>query len=570
MTSVVNQTGGIEIGGTVLYGMDAEHALKQAAKYDYGRERDIVKWIEAVLGEKLPSKDLHESLKSGIILCKLLNKIKPGMIKKYNTRAIALMEIENIKLYLEGCWKLGVPSSCLFISSDLYKARGMNEVLNNLEALSKISARMKTYTGPVMEIHERERSGSSGISSGKKYAPPAKKWATIEMGKPKHINETLNVEDIDIRSENLKLKQALEREICERQYLEKEIEELKAGGGSTSKGMYWKNIQKLYHYFNFYTFLGSSSSTSSERELQTKIEQLQKTINELERELTETKKRTPSKSTVGKANELPIVKSQLDDEIRAHKLTKQEYCLKKLLKILWTNINNDYFRLQNERDKLRKLESELRQVKSGSNKPVSAPVSSSSNKSDAIITNLRDENEMLRLLVSQLRTDLDLAVQYSAPEKQVVGKKHGPNYFIIDEIDESASADVARVESTLEAIFSSSEVEFSEVVELNEFFKNENGRRKFTVMLENVMQGGVVALSDNSFELLLYLINTTLTEMDTSDCNDLITAKILMRASSIVKRESDKQHIQTYISSYSVYHDINFWEELFWGMYIMN
>ena len=231
---MVNQTGGIEIGGTTLYGMDAELALKQAAKYDYGRERDVVKWIESVMGEKLPSKDLHEALKSGIVLCQLLNKIKPGMIKKFNTRAIALMEIENIKLYLEGCWKLGVPSSCLFVSSDLYKARGMNEVLNNLEALSKISARTKAYTGPVLAIHERERPGAD--SSVKKAAPPRKKWETVEMGKPRHINETSSHEDIDIRSENLKLKQKLEREICERQALEDELEALKQSGGSSSKG----------------------------------------------------------------------------------------------------------------------------------------------------------------------------------------------------------------------------------------------------------------------------------------------------------------------------------------------
>ena len=65
---VVNRTGGIEIGGTTLYGMDAEHALKQASKYDYGRERNILEWIEAAVGEKMPSRDFHESLKSGVVL----------------------------------------------------------------------------------------------------------------------------------------------------------------------------------------------------------------------------------------------------------------------------------------------------------------------------------------------------------------------------------------------------------------------------------------------------------------------------------------------------------------------
>lgn len=236
MTEVVNITGGIEIGGTTLYGMDAEHALKQAAKYDYGRERDIVKWIEAVLEEKLPSKDLHESLKSGIILCRLLNKIKPGLIRKYNTRAIALMEMENIKLFLEGCWKLGIPSSCLFICSDLYKARGMNEVLNNLEAVSKVAARMKEYKGPVLEIHERERPGapSSSKTTSSSTARASKTWAKIEMKPARHVGELVSHEDVDIRSENLRLKQQLEREKCDRISLEEEIEELKKSKGVAS------------------------------------------------------------------------------------------------------------------------------------------------------------------------------------------------------------------------------------------------------------------------------------------------------------------------------------------------
>ena len=309
MTDVVNMTGGIEIGGTVLYGMDAEQALKQAAKYDYGRERLIVKWIEAVLGEKLKSKDLHEALKSGVVLCKLLNKIRPNIIKKFNTREIALMEIENIKLYLEGCWKLGVPSSCLFVSSDLYKARGMNEVLNNLEALSKIAARIPTYKGPVLEIHERERGGAS--SSGKSSSTaskPAKKWKTIEINAPKHIHELSSHEDVDIRSENLRLKQQLEREKYERMDLEEELEELKkAGPGKSSQ----------------------SSSQVDESKWKEQVANLEGRIRQLERELSDTKKLIASPSFTSKAQDamkqLQAVQKKLSDEELAHEATKRKY-----------------------------------------------------------------------------------------------------------------------------------------------------------------------------------------------------------------------------------------------------
>ena len=222
---------------------------------------------------------------------------------------------------------------------------------------------------------------------------------------------------------------------------------------------------------------------------------------------------------------------------------------------------------------IKTLQSEIRTLKEQAQKasrivsssPKSIPAASTN--TDRIVSNLRDENEMLRELVAQLRGDLDLAVQLSQPTEKAAPKPRGHNYFIIDDCDAAMSAEVKRVEECLRAILHSEEVEFSDVVELNQFFKEDSGRRKFTQMLEELMQEfSSLTLSTNSFELLLYLINTTLTEMDTSDSSDLITAKILMRASSVVKRDTDEgdQYIKAYIASYTVYHDFRFWEELFW------
>jgi hypothetical protein len=58
------------------------------------------------------------------------------------------------------------------------------------------------------------------------------------------------------------------------------------------------------------------------------------------------------------------------------------------------------------------------------------------------------------------------------------------NYFIL--ASESDAAEVATVEQTLTAILhSSTEVDFAKVSELNQFFKLDSGRRKFTQMLES-------------------------------------------------------------------------------------
>ena len=45
-------------------------------------------WIESVLEEKIPTKDFEVVLKDGTILCRLMNKIQPGSIKKFRETVI--------------------------------------------------------------------------------------------------------------------------------------------------------------------------------------------------------------------------------------------------------------------------------------------------------------------------------------------------------------------------------------------------------------------------------------------------------------------------------------------------
>ena len=65
-------------GGEVLYGLDKELAEKAAAKYDPAVENACRMWIENVTGDKLGECSLQEELKSGVVLCNLINTIKPG------------------------------------------------------------------------------------------------------------------------------------------------------------------------------------------------------------------------------------------------------------------------------------------------------------------------------------------------------------------------------------------------------------------------------------------------------------------------------------------------------------
>lgn len=64
----------------VRTGLDHDLQLKMASKYDSGKAEAVRVWIEAVTKRSLP-KDLHEALKSGVVLCELINGLWPGQFK---------------------------------------------------------------------------------------------------------------------------------------------------------------------------------------------------------------------------------------------------------------------------------------------------------------------------------------------------------------------------------------------------------------------------------------------------------------------------------------------------------
>ncbi|KAF9585079.1 Muscle-specific protein 20 [Lunasporangiospora selenospora] len=125
---------------TRKFGIDREIAAKLAAKYDPLREEEAREWIEQVIEEPLPCPGFQESLKDGVILCKLINVLIPGFVKVKASR-MPFVQMENIAKFLEGCEKLGCPKHDLFQTIDLYENKNPGQVVDAIFSLSRHAAK---------------------------------------------------------------------------------------------------------------------------------------------------------------------------------------------------------------------------------------------------------------------------------------------------------------------------------------------------------------------------------------------------------------------------------------------
>lgn len=125
-----------------VYGLDAELAAKAAAKRNSSLENQCLEWVQSVTKEPLPSKDLIEALRDGTALCKLINVVKPGTVKRVNQSKMAFKQRENITNFIRGCRTLGQSEFTLFTTTDLYERGNHTNVCNGLYAFGGLAQRL--------------------------------------------------------------------------------------------------------------------------------------------------------------------------------------------------------------------------------------------------------------------------------------------------------------------------------------------------------------------------------------------------------------------------------------------
>lgn len=81
----------------ILYKGTADKTQNMLQPRNKEQEEEVLRWIEEVLGEKLPSQPYEDILKDGVVLCNLINKITPGSVKKVQTKGTNFQLMENIQ-----------------------------------------------------------------------------------------------------------------------------------------------------------------------------------------------------------------------------------------------------------------------------------------------------------------------------------------------------------------------------------------------------------------------------------------------------------------------------------------
>ncbi|KAG5671080.1 hypothetical protein PVAND_001294 [Polypedilum vanderplanki] len=112
-------------------------------------EAEAQNWIETLLGEKFPD-NFENSLRNGILLCKLMNRLHPGIIQKINVSGGDYKMMDNISQFQRAAQYYGVPEVDLFNANDLFEQKNINLVTQTIFALGRACYKHPEFKGPYL------------------------------------------------------------------------------------------------------------------------------------------------------------------------------------------------------------------------------------------------------------------------------------------------------------------------------------------------------------------------------------------------------------------------------------
>ncbi|XP_040022294.2 LIM domain only protein 7 isoform X2 [Gasterosteus aculeatus] len=135
------------------------------------------RWIQDVTGKSFGSNDFRAALENGVLLCDLINCLKPGIIKRVNRLSTPIAGLDNVNVFLKACGKVGLNVSQLFHPGDLQDLstratlrqdesdRRLKNVLVTIYWLGRKAHLDSFYTGPQLNFKAFE--GLLGLALSK-------------------------------------------------------------------------------------------------------------------------------------------------------------------------------------------------------------------------------------------------------------------------------------------------------------------------------------------------------------------------------------------------------------------
>ncbi|XP_056269591.1 LIM domain only protein 7-like isoform X2 [Pseudoliparis swirei] len=77
------------------------------------------RWIQEVTEKSFGCNDFRAALENGVLLCDLINRLKPGIIRRINRLSTPIAGLDNVNVFLKACGKVGLNVSQLFHPGDL-------------------------------------------------------------------------------------------------------------------------------------------------------------------------------------------------------------------------------------------------------------------------------------------------------------------------------------------------------------------------------------------------------------------------------------------------------------------
>lgn len=119
-----------------------------AGKRDTEQEAQAQQWIEAVIGERFPQVPYEHALRDGIILCKLMNRLAPGIIPKINVTGGDYKMMDNLNQFQKACTLYGLSDVDLFQTTDLWDFKNIVLVTQTIFAIGRATYKHPEYRGP--------------------------------------------------------------------------------------------------------------------------------------------------------------------------------------------------------------------------------------------------------------------------------------------------------------------------------------------------------------------------------------------------------------------------------------